>query len=127
MQAVFFCCSKIEVIHWLFQEGSDNEEEEGEEEEEENTDYLTDSNKENETDEENTVCIVALDKWIDFRILVFTECVLPMPLITYVGKHGKNTPCYSFKYILEFFLFLQTFIITFWKYLRCQLYYNMFS
>ncbi|XP_028304226.1 regulator of nonsense transcripts 2 isoform X2 [Gouania willdenowi] len=34
-------------------EGSDNEEEEHEEEEEENTDYLTDSNKENETDEEN--------------------------------------------------------------------------
>uniref|UniRef100_A0A667YRS6 Regulator of nonsense transcripts 2 n=1 Tax=Myripristis murdjan TaxID=586833 RepID=A0A667YRS6_9TELE len=37
----------------LFQEGSENEEEEREEEEEENTDYLTDSNKENETDEEN--------------------------------------------------------------------------
>uniref|UniRef100_A0A7N6BML9 Regulator of nonsense transcripts 2 n=1 Tax=Anabas testudineus TaxID=64144 RepID=A0A7N6BML9_ANATE len=35
------------------QEGSENEEEEREEEEEENTDYLTDSNKENETDEEN--------------------------------------------------------------------------
>uniref|UniRef100_A0A8C2HI57 UPF2 regulator of nonsense mediated mRNA decay n=1 Tax=Cyprinus carpio TaxID=7962 RepID=A0A8C2HI57_CYPCA len=34
------------------EEGSDNEEEEREEEEE-NTDYLTDSNKENETDEEN--------------------------------------------------------------------------
>ncbi|KAJ8006494.1 hypothetical protein DPEC_G00107830 [Dallia pectoralis] len=36
-------------------EGSENEEEdrEEEEEEEENTDYLTDSNKENETDEEN--------------------------------------------------------------------------
>ncbi|XP_033470781.2 regulator of nonsense transcripts 2 isoform X2 [Epinephelus lanceolatus] len=34
-------------------EGSENEEEEREEEEEENTDYLTDSNKENETDEEN--------------------------------------------------------------------------
>lgn len=38
------------------QEGSENEEEEEhEEEEEENTDYLTDSNKENETDEENNV------------------------------------------------------------------------
>lgn len=37
------------------QEGTDNEEEEREEEEEENTDYLTDSNKENETDEENNV------------------------------------------------------------------------
>lgn len=39
------------------QEGSDNDEEEREreEEDEENTDYLTDSNKENETDEENTV------------------------------------------------------------------------
>lgn len=36
------------------QEGSDNEEEERDEEEE-NTDYLTDSNKENETDEENNV------------------------------------------------------------------------
>ncbi|XP_030635202.1 regulator of nonsense transcripts 2 [Chanos chanos] len=35
------------------EEGSENEEEEHEEEEEENTDYLTDSNKENETDEEN--------------------------------------------------------------------------
>lgn len=43
------CCCE------LFQEGSDNDEEEGEEEEEENTDYLTDSNKENETDEENAV------------------------------------------------------------------------
>lgn len=39
------------------QEGSENEEEEREEEEEENTDYLTDSNKENETDEENNVRI----------------------------------------------------------------------
>lgn len=39
------------------EEGSDNDEDEGEEEEEENTDYLTDSNKENETDEENTVCM----------------------------------------------------------------------
>ncbi|XP_039617229.1 regulator of nonsense transcripts 2 isoform X2 [Polypterus senegalus] len=36
------------------EEASENEEEEGEEEEEENTDYMTDSNKENETDEENT-------------------------------------------------------------------------
>ncbi|XP_031438535.1 regulator of nonsense transcripts 2 isoform X2 [Clupea harengus] len=34
------------------EEGSENEEEEREEEEEENTDYLTDSNKENETDDE---------------------------------------------------------------------------
>uniref|UniRef100_A0A3P8UQI6 Regulator of nonsense transcripts 2 n=1 Tax=Cynoglossus semilaevis TaxID=244447 RepID=A0A3P8UQI6_CYNSE len=34
-------------------DGSENEEEERDEEEEENTDYLTDSNKENETDEEN--------------------------------------------------------------------------
>lgn len=41
-----------------FQEGSDDEDE-GEEEEEENTDYLTDSNKENETDEENAVCMTA--------------------------------------------------------------------
>ncbi|NWX52812.1 RENT2 protein, partial [Turnix velox] len=40
------------------EEGSDNEEEEGEEEEEENTDYLTDSNKENETDEENTEVMI---------------------------------------------------------------------
>uniref|UniRef100_A0A3B4XT69 Regulator of nonsense transcripts 2 n=1 Tax=Seriola lalandi dorsalis TaxID=1841481 RepID=A0A3B4XT69_SERLL len=37
----------------LYPDGSENEEEEREEEEEENTDYLTDSNKENETDEEN--------------------------------------------------------------------------
>uniref|UniRef100_A0A8D0HB04 Regulator of nonsense transcripts 2 n=1 Tax=Sphenodon punctatus TaxID=8508 RepID=A0A8D0HB04_SPHPU len=41
-----------------FQEGSDNDDEEGEEEEEENTDYLTDSNKENETDEENTEVMI---------------------------------------------------------------------
>ncbi|XP_075455597.1 regulator of nonsense transcripts 2 isoform X2 [Ascaphus truei] len=34
-------------------DASENEEDEREEEEEENTDYLTDSNKENETDEEN--------------------------------------------------------------------------
>ncbi|XP_036208244.1 regulator of nonsense transcripts 2 isoform X7 [Myotis myotis] len=40
------------------EEGSDNDEEEGEEEEEENTDYLTDSNKENETDEENTEVMI---------------------------------------------------------------------
>ncbi len=44
------------LFSFLFpQEGSENEEEEREEEEEENTDYLTDSNKENETDEENNV------------------------------------------------------------------------
>uniref|UniRef100_G3UN69 Regulator of nonsense transcripts 2 n=1 Tax=Loxodonta africana TaxID=9785 RepID=G3UN69_LOXAF len=40
------------------QEGSDNDDDEGEEEEEENTDYLTDSNKENETDEENTEVMI---------------------------------------------------------------------
>ncbi|XP_030071864.1 regulator of nonsense transcripts 2 isoform X2 [Microcaecilia unicolor] len=40
------------------EDGSENEEEEGEEEEEENTDYLTDSNKENETDEENTEVMI---------------------------------------------------------------------
>lgn len=63
---VVFCVLKQKLFspqilkHWIFQEGSDNEEEEGEEEEEENTDYLTDSNKENETDEENTVCIVTV-------------------------------------------------------------------
>uniref|UniRef100_A0A9L0KCX2 UPF2 regulator of nonsense mediated mRNA decay n=1 Tax=Equus asinus TaxID=9793 RepID=A0A9L0KCX2_EQUAS len=39
-------------------EGSDNDDDEGEEEEEENTDYLTDSNKENETDEENTEVMI---------------------------------------------------------------------
>lgn len=67
----------------MFQEGSDNEEEEGEEEEEENTDYLTDSNKENETDEENTVCVVASDKGTDFWLFgFFTECFLPMLLIS---------------------------------------------
>lgn len=42
------------------QEASDNEEEERDEEEEENTDYLTDSNKENETDEENNVRALVL-------------------------------------------------------------------
>uniref|UniRef100_A0A3Q1HP10 UPF2 regulator of nonsense mediated mRNA decay n=1 Tax=Acanthochromis polyacanthus TaxID=80966 RepID=A0A3Q1HP10_9TELE len=42
-----------EVISSSGSEGSENEEEEREEEDEENTDYLTDSNKENETDEEN--------------------------------------------------------------------------
>lgn len=46
------CISQLFIFH---QEGSENEEEEREEEEEENTDYLTDSNKENETDEENNV------------------------------------------------------------------------
>ncbi|KAH1186231.1 hypothetical protein KIL84_018980 [Mauremys mutica] len=40
------------------EECSDNDDEEGEEEEEENTDYLTDSNKENETDEENTEVMI---------------------------------------------------------------------
>nr|XP_029526924.1 regulator of nonsense transcripts 2-like [Oncorhynchus nerka] len=40
------------------EEGSENEEEEREEEEEENTDYLTDSNKENETDGQLTNIIV---------------------------------------------------------------------
>uniref|UniRef100_A0A668SSQ0 Regulator of nonsense transcripts 2 n=1 Tax=Oreochromis aureus TaxID=47969 RepID=A0A668SSQ0_OREAU len=46
---VLFCFG----VFFPQQEGSENEEEEREEEEEENTDYLTDSNKENETDEEN--------------------------------------------------------------------------
>uniref|UniRef100_A0A673AEY5 Regulator of nonsense transcripts 2 n=1 Tax=Sphaeramia orbicularis TaxID=375764 RepID=A0A673AEY5_9TELE len=41
------------VYIFFLQEGSDNDDDEREEEEEENTDYLTDSNKENETDEEN--------------------------------------------------------------------------
>ncbi|XP_034277995.1 regulator of nonsense transcripts 2 isoform X1 [Pantherophis guttatus] len=40
------------------EEGSENDDDEGEEEEEENTDYLTDSNKENETDEENTEVMI---------------------------------------------------------------------
>lgn len=52
-------CINLTDEPWLWlvvpQEGSENEEEEREEEEEENTDYLTDSNKENETDEENNV------------------------------------------------------------------------
>ncbi|GAB1285950.1 Regulator of nonsense transcripts 2 [Apodemus speciosus] len=39
------------------EEGSDDDDE-GEEEEEENTDYLTDSNKENETDEENAEVMI---------------------------------------------------------------------
>lgn len=52
-----------------FQEGSDNDDDEGEEEEEENTDYLTDSNKENETDEENTVCMAEI---FPFKIVLFS-------------------------------------------------------
>ncbi|XP_078530285.1 regulator of nonsense transcripts 2 isoform X4 [Lissotriton helveticus] len=40
------------------EDGSEHEEDEVEEEEEENTDYLTDSNKENETDEENTEVMI---------------------------------------------------------------------
>uniref|UniRef100_A0A8C5W6N6 UPF2 regulator of nonsense mediated mRNA decay n=1 Tax=Leptobrachium leishanense TaxID=445787 RepID=A0A8C5W6N6_9ANUR len=40
------------------EDGSENEEDEREEEEEENTDYMTDSNKENETDEENTEVMI---------------------------------------------------------------------
>lgn len=47
--------TKFSLLLILHQEASENEEEEREEEEEENTDYLTDSNKENETDEENNV------------------------------------------------------------------------
>uniref|UniRef100_A0A8C4NKB8 Regulator of nonsense transcripts 2 n=1 Tax=Dicentrarchus labrax TaxID=13489 RepID=A0A8C4NKB8_DICLA len=49
------CTAAVNKFLFVFfpQEGSENEEEEREEEEEENTDYLTDSNKENETDEEN--------------------------------------------------------------------------
>lgn len=47
--------NKLWLCFCFSQEGSENEEEEREEEEEENTDYLTDSNKENETDEENNV------------------------------------------------------------------------
>ncbi|XP_063782946.1 regulator of nonsense transcripts 2 isoform X2 [Pseudophryne corroboree] len=39
-------------------DASENEEDEREEEEEENTDYMTDSNKENETDEENTEVMI---------------------------------------------------------------------
>ncbi|XP_072257884.1 regulator of nonsense transcripts 2 isoform X2 [Pyxicephalus adspersus] len=39
-------------------DASENEEDEREEEEEENTDYMTDSNKENETDEENTAVMI---------------------------------------------------------------------
>lgn len=53
----FTCMHKPRVLcRTRVQEGSDNEEEEREEEEE-NTDYLTDSNKENETDEENNVSV----------------------------------------------------------------------
>uniref|UniRef100_A0A8C4X967 Regulator of nonsense transcripts 2 n=1 Tax=Erpetoichthys calabaricus TaxID=27687 RepID=A0A8C4X967_ERPCA len=56
------CCSLEDAARqvaelereFLVKLASENEEEEGEEEEEENTDYMTDSNKENETDEENT-------------------------------------------------------------------------
>ncbi|XP_068132222.1 regulator of nonsense transcripts 2 [Hyperolius riggenbachi] len=40
------------------EDASENEEDEREEEEEENTDYMTDSNKENETDEENTEVMI---------------------------------------------------------------------
>ncbi|XP_063304297.1 regulator of nonsense transcripts 2 isoform X2 [Pelobates fuscus] len=40
------------------EDASENEDDEQEEEEEENTDYLTDSNKENETDEENTEVMI---------------------------------------------------------------------
>lgn len=49
--------NKLLLCFVFSQEGSENEEEEREEEEEENTDYLTDSNKENETDEDNNVRI----------------------------------------------------------------------
>lgn len=51
--SLFSCLDNNQFF--CLQEGSENEEEEREEEEEENTDYLTDSNKENETDEENNV------------------------------------------------------------------------
>lgn len=57
---VFFLFKSVWIlvqsfVFGLLQEASENEEEDREEEEEENTDYLTDSNKENETDEENNV------------------------------------------------------------------------
>lgn len=60
------------------QEGSENEEEDHDEEEE-NTDYLTDSNKENETDEENNVSIrwlgrvkqEVVNKWFTCKLCVF--------------------------------------------------------
>lgn len=131
MQVLFLVLKQVILVsnfkHWIFQEGSDNEEEEGEEEEEENTDYLTDSNKENETDEENTVCFVTLDKWIVFCIFGFLYWMfLLMLLITYLGKHGKNTPCYSFKYTLELIFVVVNFHY-YWKYLCHQLYYNVFS
>lgn len=67
-------------VFFLQQEGSENEEEEREEEEEENTDYLTDSNKENETDEENNVsngkclCInLDLIHFVGLKICAFAD------------------------------------------------------
>ena len=71
-------------IPCVFQEGSENEEEEREEEEEENTDYLTDSNKENETDDESNVrCGVYLSvAWVCLCVC----CVPNRPVLT----HGRR-------------------------------------
>ncbi|CAH2275598.1 regulator of nonsense transcripts 2 isoform X1 [Pelobates cultripes] len=55
------------------EDASENEDDEQEEEEEENTDYLTDSNKENETDEENTVCVVFPFTNLAVKITIFSS------------------------------------------------------
>uniref|UniRef100_A0A3Q4AUP3 Regulator of nonsense transcripts 2 n=1 Tax=Mola mola TaxID=94237 RepID=A0A3Q4AUP3_MOLML len=104
------------------QEGSENEEEEREEEEEENTDYLTDSNKENETDEENNevtirggglkhvACaededfIQALDKMMLENLQQRSgetvkvhqlDVAIPLQLKSQLKKGGSGQPCIS--------------------------------
>lgn len=68
----------VSVLFFFHQEGSENEEEEREEEEEENTDYLTDSNKENETDEENNVRCLLNNPQKNFELAPATSAELVM-------------------------------------------------
>ncbi|MEQ2184948.1 Regulator of nonsense transcripts upf2, partial [Goodea atripinnis] len=67
-------------------EGSENEEEEREEEEEENTDYLTDSNKENETDEENSRSGEAVK-------VHQLDVAIPLQLKSQLKKGGSGQQC----------------------------------
>ncbi|XP_061839569.1 regulator of nonsense transcripts 2 isoform X1 [Nerophis lumbriciformis] len=120
------CCPAGRLVSapFLFssQEASENEEEERDEEEEENTDYLTDSNKENETDEESNevtlrggglkhvACaededfIQALDKMMLENLQQRSgetvkvhqlDVAIPLQLKSQLKKGGSSQPCIS--------------------------------